>query len=58
MKIILKIICQEVFQVSLGGYLILLVAETIRSGFVSNFFDLNILLVVILVSGIGDALIV
>lgn len=51
----LHIICEETFQISLAGYLILLLVETVKEGFVSNFFNLNILLGIILISGIGMA---
>ena len=46
------IISEEVFQFSLITYLILLIAETVREGFVTFFFDLRYLLIVILISGI------
>lgn len=48
----LNIITKEIFQVSLITYLILLLAETVQEGFVSYFFNLNILLALVLVSGI------
>ncbi|MDI6821515.1 MAG: LytR C-terminal domain-containing protein [Actinomycetota bacterium] len=41
---------------SLATYLILLLLETIKEGFVSFFFNLNILLVIVLVSGVIAAL--
>jgi hypothetical protein len=50
------IIAEELFQFSLITYLILLLAETVKEGFVTFFFDLNYLLVVVLVSGILMAL--
>lgn len=46
------IIVSELFQVSLVTYLILLLIETIDPGFVSNVFNLNYLLILVLVSGV------
>jgi hypothetical protein len=48
----LKIITEEFFQVSLAGYLAFLAAETVSHGFISNFFNLNILLIVVLILGV------
>ncbi len=48
----LGIIINELFQVSLVTYLILLLLETLDKGFVSNVFNLNYLLAVVLISGI------
>lgn len=48
----LHLLSEEFFQYSLITYLILLLAETLKEGFVSFFFNLNILLVVVLVSGV------
>lgn len=48
----LSIISKELFQTSLVTYLILLLAETVKTGFVSFFFNMNILVGVVLVSGI------
>lgn len=48
-----SIIAREVFQVSLVTYLILLILESIKSGFVGNFVNINYLLPVILISGIA-----
>lgn len=53
MKIKLHLIFEELFQVSLITYLILLFAETIKEGFVSYFFNVHLLLGVVVVSGIG-----
>jgi len=52
MKDNLQTISSEVFQYSLVFYLGLLIAETIKKGLVSEVFNLNILLGVVLVSGI------
>ncbi len=52
----LSIIFEEVFQVMLSGYLIFLLAETIKEGIISNYFNLNILLIIIIVSGIGTVI--
>lgn len=46
------IVINELFQVSLVTYLILLLWETLDRGAVSNVFNLNWLLVIVLVSGI------
>ena len=51
-KVKIHIIAQEIFQYSLITYLILQIAEIINQGFVSNFFNINILLILILVCGI------
>lgn len=52
MKSKIGIIVNELFQVSLVTYLILLLVETLDKGFVSNAFNLNYLLAIVLVSGI------
>ncbi len=52
MKAKLRIFITEFFQVSLVTYLILLLLETVSPGYVSNVFELNYLLGVVLVSGI------
>ena len=46
------VIGEELFQVSLITYLIFLIIETIQEGFVTNFFNINILLILILIGGI------
>ena|SRR6266700_2242071 len=51
-KIKINIIFNEIFQYMLVTYLILLLAETVQEGIVSYFFNLNILLGIILASGI------
>lgn len=56
LKIKLYLISKEFFQYSLITYLILLLAETLQSGFASYFFNLNILLIVVFVSGISMVL--
>jgi hypothetical protein len=48
----LHIIFRSLFENSLSTYLILLLLEIIKPGFVSFFFNLNNLLVVVLVSGL------
>jgi hypothetical protein len=47
---------REFFQVFLVTYLILTLAETYREGFVSNFFNINYLLIVVLLSGVAMVL--
>jgi hypothetical protein len=44
---------REFFQVFLVTYLLLTLAETFREGFVSNFFNINYLLAVVLISGVA-----
>lgn len=53
---VISIIGQEVFQASLVTYLLLTLAETFREGFVSNFFNMNYLLLVVLVIGVAMVL--
>jgi hypothetical protein len=48
----INIVGREFFQVFFVTYLLLTLAETFREGFVSNFFNMNWLLLVVLVSGI------
>jgi uncharacterized membrane protein len=48
----LHIISSELFQISLVTYLALLLLETVISGFVTFFFNLNWLLIVVVISGI------
>lgn len=52
LKSTLGIIFSELFNVSLVTYLILLLLETLDKGFVSDFFNMNILLAIVLVSGV------
>lgn len=52
LKIKIYFIAKEFFQYSLVAYLILLLIETIKEGFVSFFFNLNILLGIVLISGL------
>jgi hypothetical protein len=47
---------REFFQVFLVTYLLLTLAETFREGFVSNFFSINYLLAVVLISGVAMVL--
>jgi hypothetical protein len=47
---------REFFQVFLVTYLLLTLAETYREGFVSNFFNINYLLIVVLLSGVAMVL--
>jgi hypothetical protein len=50
------IVAREFFQVSLVTYLLLTLAETLKTGFVSNFFNLNYLLIIVLVTGVAMVL--
>jgi len=43
---------REFFQVGLVTYLVVTLAETLNTGMVSNFFNMNYLLLVVLVTGI------
>src|SRR3990172_6315778 len=52
MKSTIGIIVTELFQVSLVTYLVLLLAENIVPGAVSDFFNLNILLALVVVSAV------
>ncbi len=52
MKYRIRIIVRELFQISLIVYLTLLVVEEVKHGFVSYFFNLNYLLVGVILSGI------
>ena len=47
----LHFITSEFFYYSLFTYIILFISETLRRGFVSYFFDLNMLLAIVLFSG-------
>jgi len=51
-KIKTNLIIGEIFQFSLVTYIILLLVETVQEGFVSYFFNLNILLGFVLLMGI------
>lgn len=51
-KIKANLIVGELFQFSLVTYIILLIAETLQEGFVSYFFNINILLGIVLLTGI------
>ena len=52
MKQAVNISSREFFQTSLVTYLLLTLAETLSEGFVSNFFNMNYLLLVVLVTGV------
>ena len=47
-----NIISQEIFQYSLGGYLLLMIFELVEEGSVSNFINLDLFLGAIFISGI------
>jgi hypothetical protein len=47
---------REIFQVALVTYLLLTLAETLKEGFVSNFFNMNYLLLVVFVTGLAMVL--
>lgn len=53
LKANLHLVSKEWFQVALVTYLLLTLAETIQEGFVSNFFNLNYLLAVVLLTGVA-----
>jgi hypothetical protein len=52
MKYLISIVCKELFQVSLITYLILLVTELIKKESISYFFNLNYLMIIVVLSGI------
>ncbi|MDP3941662.1 MAG: hypothetical protein Q8Q49_05130 [bacterium] len=52
----IHLVSKEFFQYSLTTYLLLLLAETLKEGFVSYFFNLNILLGIVIISGIVMAI--
>ncbi|HSX39316.1 MAG TPA: hypothetical protein VLI92_01875 [Candidatus Saccharimonadales bacterium] len=56
MRVKLGIFVKYLFETSLFLYIICIVLDLIKTGFVSNVFDLNILLAVVLVSGVLSAL--
>ena len=45
MKLLLKKIIFDIFQISLITYLVYFVLELIKTGLISNYFDLNLLLI-------------
>jgi hypothetical protein len=51
-----NIAAREFFQTSLVTYLVLTLAETLKTGVVSNFFNMNYLLLVVLVTGLAMVL--
>jgi len=51
-KIKVHIIAQELFQFSLIIYLILVLLESLKQGFVSTYFNLNIIFGILLISGL------
>jgi hypothetical protein len=55
-KNLINISSREFFQVFLVTYLLLTLMETFREGFVSNFFNMNYLLLIVLVSGVAMVL--
>lgn len=55
-KIKLHIIAEEFFQYSLVTYLFLLIAESLKEGLVSLFFNFNVLLIIVILSGLIMAL--
>lgn len=56
MRNILVSFSEEIFQIFLVVYLALLLLESTKTGFVSDFFNLNILLGILLISGVTMAL--
>ncbi len=49
----MSLVVRDLFQISVVTYLMLFLAEAIKSGFVSYFFNLNILLAIVIISGVG-----
>lgn len=52
MKTKINIIAEELFQVSFIFYLLFILTDTVLKGFVSYFINLNILLIVVILSGV------
>ncbi len=52
----INIASKEFFQATLVTYLLLTLAEVWREGFVSNFFNMNYLLIIVLISGVAMVL--
>lgn len=52
-KEIAGVVCEEVFQIMLSGYLVFLLIDTVAEGLITNYVNLNILLVIIIISEIG-----
>ena len=49
----IKKILQEFFLVSLTVFFVFFILELVKAGIISNHFDLNIILIIILLTGIG-----
>jgi hypothetical protein len=52
----LHTVSREFFTASLTTYLLMVLAEALKSGYVTNFFNINALLLVVLVTGVGMVL--
>ena len=50
-KLITNAISREFFQVSLATYLVLALIEMVQQGYISNYFNANYLLVLVVLSG-------
>jgi len=48
-------IFRQIFLFSLFSFFLFFAFELIKEGFVSNYFDLNIILIIILISGLWTA---
>jgi regulator of PEP synthase PpsR (kinase-PPPase family) len=53
---VINIASKEFFQAALVTYLLLTLAETVKEGVVSNFFNMNYLLLLVLVTGVAMVL--
>lgn len=51
-----KEIISEIFKISLISYLVFYLIESFKTGFITDFFDLNILLIITILSGIFTVL--
>lgn len=51
-----KEIISEIFKVSLISYLIFYLVESFKAGFIADYFDLNILLIITILSGVFTVL--
>jgi len=52
MKILVKKIIEDVFYISLITYCVYFVLELVKEGLISNYFDLNLFLIFIILWGI------
>lgn len=56
MKNNINIVASEIFNVFLITYLVFILAETLDEGFVTNFLNLNWLLIIVVISGLTSTI--